>query len=93
MRTIAQKSTRRAARPRVSPLPRRAFLDVHPNVTIAHTGDASAPLFRQLNDASHGMDRQAVAIVLATGLKSSRYAVTVREFDGAGNMTGPAQIL
>jgi hypothetical protein len=80
----ATKSTRRAARPRVFNPARHVFLDVHPNVTIAHTGDASAPLFRQLNGSDHGMDRAAVAIVLASGLKSSGFNVTPREFDAEG---------
>ncbi|MBA3849336.1 MAG: hypothetical protein C0502_04995 [Opitutus sp.] len=76
MKDTASKS-RRAASSRV-------FLDVHPNVTIVHTGDASSPLFRQINDSSHGMDRAAVALVLKDGLKKQGYTVTVSEYGPDG---------
>lgn len=73
-------TTRRAARPRV-------YLNVHPNVIIAHEGRTDAPLFRHVT-GSGTMTTGEAALLLAAGFRRQRRPVTLYTFDDHGNPRG-----
>lgn len=60
------------------------YLDVHPNVIVAHTGTSSEPLFRHVNGTGSMTTVENVAAFKA-GFEAKGKKVIISRFDAQGN--------